>query len=556
MVDLSDRLTVFVITVGEETTQACLDALREQDVGFRLKIIDHVAPMEAAFQQMLDTCETPYFVQVDADMVLYPHAIRTLYRAIIDEPNDMMMVNYPLHDVHLDRAIVGVKIYRHDIAKQFPYQSDFSCEMGQLQKAETAGYRYRSHFKHMLDFSLCLGEHGTHFTPRSIFERYRNLMQRYRLYPFMGWLRPWPQEFLRRYQEDPTDLNLYALLGAIVGLTSDLSQCKQDKDYREYDKMEDFKALRTHLVGGGPQDLNLYVTTKCNFKCWFCRRQQDKVEDMPDMIPAMVERTLRKFPTIKNVCIAGFGEPLMHPRLDELVGVLNSHGIKPSIITNGVLLAKRIDDLAKMDLSFISVSLNESNAEAHERTHGVKMFDRVIEGIRAAVALHKYPVVLGKVVYKQNYQDISAFLELALSLGVDSVNFVNLLPHKDALTEAEEKEFWSQVITQEDKQVLQAIEGYKELPGADLVRVWPVPISADVSRCPHVCRSPWQSIGVDARGHYSPCRRIMPPAERFGHVDNAGLWQGKAYQVMRQSVLGEGTQARLCEKCFANWRDY
>ena len=388
-------------------------------------------------------------------------------------------------------------------------------------------------------------------------ERYKNLMERYRLHPeYMGWLKSLPQEFLTRFRDDPTEINLYALLGAVVGLTSDLDRCQKDKDWREYSKMQDYKALHEHLVGEGPQDLNLYVTTKCNFKCWFCRRQREKVEDTPDMIPGMIERVLDAFPTIKSACIAGFGEPLMHPHLDQLVATLNDRGIRPSIITNGSLLGKRIDDLAQMDLSFISVSLNESTAEAHARTHGVEMFDQVLEGIRAVVALHKYPVVLGKVVYKQNYRDIPAFLELAQSLGVDSVNFVNLLPHKETLTAEEEKQFWAQVITQEDADVLYKLEEYKKLPGADLVRVWPVPISRDAARCPHACRSPWQSIGVDSHGYYSPCRRIMPPAVRFGHIDNAGLWYGKAYQSMRKSVLGDGPRTKMCEKCFAAWRDY
>ncbi len=557
MADLSDRLTVFVITVGEETTQACLAALREQDVGFTLQIIDHVAPMEAAFQQMLDTCKTPYFVQVDADMILYPQAVRALYEAIVRDADDVMMVGYPLHDQHLDRAIVGVKIYRHEIAKQFPYRQAFTSEMDQLARVTAAGYRYHVYFHDVHDFSLCLGDHGTHFTPRSAFERYKNLMERYRLHPeYMGWLSPLPQEFLARYQKDPTEVNLYALLGSVVGLTSDLDRCQRDKDWREYSKMEDYKTLQEHLVGEGPQDLNLYVTTKCNFKCWFCRRQRDKVEDMLDMIPAMIERVLTAYPTIKSACIAGFGEPLMHPHLDDLVRTLNKHEIKPSIITNGSLLAQRIDELAQMDLAFISVSLNESDREAHAHTHGVGMFDQVIEGIRAVVALHKYPVGLGKVVYKQNYQDIPAFLELARSLGVDFVNFVNLLPHKDTLTPEEEEQFWSQAITQEDDDVLQALDEYKKLPGAELVQVWPVPILRDASKCPHVCRSPWRSIGVDARGYVSPCRRIMPPAERFGHIDNAGLWQGSAYQAMRKSVLGDGAQSTMCERCFANWRDY
>ena len=80
--DLSEQLTVFVTTVGAPSYAACRQHLRAQDCAFRLQVIDRVAPMSAAFQRMLDDCRTPFFVQVDEDMLLYPHAVRTLYERI------------------------------------------------------------------------------------------------------------------------------------------------------------------------------------------------------------------------------------------------------------------------------------------------------------------------------------------------------------------------------------------------------------------------------------------------------------------------------------------
>ena len=73
---------VFVSTVGYPTYQECLEGLAAQDSKFTLKIVDHVAPMSAALQRMQDECTTPYYVQVDEDMLLYPQAIRTLHERI------------------------------------------------------------------------------------------------------------------------------------------------------------------------------------------------------------------------------------------------------------------------------------------------------------------------------------------------------------------------------------------------------------------------------------------------------------------------------------------
>lgn len=72
-------LTVFIISSGEDTTAECESALKKQDCTFKIQHIRDTFPMSRAFQRMPDECQTPYFVQVDGDMILKPHAIRTLY---------------------------------------------------------------------------------------------------------------------------------------------------------------------------------------------------------------------------------------------------------------------------------------------------------------------------------------------------------------------------------------------------------------------------------------------------------------------------------------------
>ena len=61
--DLTDLVTVFVTTVGDKAYPHCIEALDCQDSRFRFAAIENVAPMSAAFQRMIDDCETPYYVQ-------------------------------------------------------------------------------------------------------------------------------------------------------------------------------------------------------------------------------------------------------------------------------------------------------------------------------------------------------------------------------------------------------------------------------------------------------------------------------------------------------------
>ena len=79
-------LTVFVITCGEEKLGECIEALNAQapqsNGALKIEIIRDMHPMHIAFNEMHKRCTTPYFIQVDADVILGEGAIYTLYNAI------------------------------------------------------------------------------------------------------------------------------------------------------------------------------------------------------------------------------------------------------------------------------------------------------------------------------------------------------------------------------------------------------------------------------------------------------------------------------------------
>jgi hypothetical protein len=148
VVDLSDAVTVFVTTVGAPTLAACMAHLQAQDCRFTLRLIENVAPMNVAFQRMLDECTTPYYVQVDEDMLLDPHAVRTLYERIEATSPRAAMFVATLFDVHLARCIIGVKIYRHDVVRRYPLAMQDSFESDQARRIEADGYPGRARAGH------------------------------------------------------------------------------------------------------------------------------------------------------------------------------------------------------------------------------------------------------------------------------------------------------------------------------------------------------------------------------------------------------------------------
>jgi hypothetical protein len=133
--------TIFVATVGDaENFRDCMDHLQAQSVQRPIEVVDHVAPMSAAFQQMLDRCTTRFYVQVDEDMILFPDAIATLERLIDERPENVAMVGAGLWDCDTQCSIYGVKIYRHAIVREFPCRDVAGCEVDQIARMTAAGF--------------------------------------------------------------------------------------------------------------------------------------------------------------------------------------------------------------------------------------------------------------------------------------------------------------------------------------------------------------------------------------------------------------------------------
>ena len=210
--------TVFVTTIGDSVNFAdCLAHLEAQTVRCRLEVIDRVRPMSAAFTQMHKRCRTPYYVQVDEDMLLHPDALERLHEHISRADAGVPLVCAPLWDCDMPRPVAGVKIYRHAIVRLFPYRDTLSCETNQLKRMANAGYHATVLSNDEAD-AVCLGQHGKHYTPQTIFRRWQRLFHKHNAEGDRRWLEPWPRRLLDRYMETKEELHLYAALGAIAGI--------------------------------------------------------------------------------------------------------------------------------------------------------------------------------------------------------------------------------------------------------------------------------------------------------------------------------------------------
>ena len=226
-----NNLTVFVIETGEPSLDECLSKLKKQTVsGFHTKIISNVCPMWRAFQSMLDMCETEYFVQVDADMLLHVNAIETLYERITKQPSNTAISVAWLWDVDINRQIQGVKIYKHSICVDFPYSDSLSCEINQVKRMKRLGFDVD-----VMDMPEhqdgCAGIHHPSQSPEMAFRRWERSMLKMRRLPWMKWLSVYPSRILKQFMDAPNDPIKRSKL---FGLISGLSQASIDESEADY----------------------------------------------------------------------------------------------------------------------------------------------------------------------------------------------------------------------------------------------------------------------------------------------------------------------------------
>ncbi len=174
----------------------------------------------------------------------------------------------------------------------------------------------------------------------------------------------------------------------------------------------------------------LYVTEGCNLKCITCSYRAPMPGELTlDEIKKLAAE-LNSL-GLRHIVYSG-GEPLLRRDFPEICRTFASLGVKQSILTNGLLLEKRVKDLYKY-FSEIIVSIDGANAATHNRIRGLNSFDQILKGIQTAASLpNRGQVSIRSVVQKSNFRQIKEIVKLAKSLGVNRVSFLSADVASDA----------------------------------------------------------------------------------------------------------------------------
>lgn len=166
------------------------------------------------------------------------------------------------------------------------------------------------------------------------------------------------------------------------------------------------------------EEIDLYVTNKCNLKCKFCSvKAGSYTDEIPlSRIRGIIDEAVQY--GLQDLHMTG-GEPTSRKDLEEIIEYAVSKKLNVRLITNGTLITKkRLDSLYNHGLRSIMISL-DGNEEYHDKVRGVKgSFKKALETVKYSKEKGLYTRV-NSVAWKDNREDILNLLEMFNKMKID-----------------------------------------------------------------------------------------------------------------------------------------
>jgi MoaA/NifB/PqqE/SkfB family radical SAM enzyme len=323
-------------------------------------------------------------------------------------------------------------------------------------------------------------------------------------------------------------------------------------------------------------------TNRCNLDCRTCMRQGWE-EGLGFMEFAVFERIIAgmlAFPGPPEIFFGGFGEPLGHPRIADMVALAKETGAPVELISNGILIDERMAGrLSAAGLDRLWISIDGASPASYADVRLGDHLPEIIANLESLRGRSRKPELgISFVAMRRNIADLPAVLDLARRLGASRFSLSNIEPYTEDM----------------EREILYGRTLFEPLPegGARVPRLDPglaktgamfpgsfslAPLAAgQEGLCPFLQR---RSASVRWDGRVSPCLPLLHghtvilnghsrnwPEFHFGSLTErelADIWSDPAYRDFRRKLdafsFAPCTTCNSCdlpdinnEDCFGN----
>lgn len=201
--------------------------------------------------------------------------------------------------------------------------------------------------------------------------------------------------------------------------------------HSEYNSFNSWKGLmyiehyRAILKGEflPPIEVNLDPVNQCNLACVWCNNAITRTRNiiMPiDKILKLIEY-LKKWGA-KAICVAGGGEPTLHPNLDQIFDFCKFMDMPISILTNGTFKYDwHIPSVAEVS-RWIGVSLDCATKKTYLKLKKSDKFDVVINNMKLIAQYGTKELTYKFLLHPDNQYEVYKAIELAKDIGCQRIH--------------------------------------------------------------------------------------------------------------------------------------
>jgi hypothetical protein len=165
-------VSAVVLSVGEPFVDRAIDSLQRQTIPVRdVIVIENVSPFSRAINQGARQVKTPFFVQVDADMILDPNCVAVLLDAMQPKTG---LTFAELRDP-LTGTVYCVKLFRTEIFRTTSMPDTVAQDTDFVKRMKRKGW-LETHVTHLgADHSgpnITLGEHQPDYSPAYTYRKF------------------------------------------------------------------------------------------------------------------------------------------------------------------------------------------------------------------------------------------------------------------------------------------------------------------------------------------------------------------------------------------------
>jgi len=297
-----------------------------------------------------------------------------------------------------------------------------------------------------------------------------------------------------------------------------------------------------------PKTAQVCITNKCNFNCQMCQRFDLQVP-IKEMALEDFKIIVSKLKGVKSIILTGWGEPLLHPNLIEMIKICKEKKLAVRFTTNGSLLnEEKAQQLIDSGLDAITFSVDEVKPKENSIGHEVKsqleniiQLQRMIKNQNSGLEIY-----LQSVFQENNKKDLLEVADFATQNKLSRIRISRLDTRFHDFKRPGIKHE-KQLIKDLEKQVKGSKVGIDFLPHTAFDGIFKSAykiLRLLLHRCGIYCLRTYNDVYVNVNGYATPCCAL--PHLKMGSLlkmDLGEIWNSEKFKHFRKN------QNIYCGKC-------